>query len=160
MLVSVHNCWRFVSADSVVRFEDLVAHESMFGWILSGSCLKGHEESVSHRFLCISTVNHVNESDLHNFWNLESVGINAEKIVLPETQCRIPLSKQLSMLMAGMRLLYRGKMKMKLSLLDHENCAKKRLSVLNYKFEKNPVLKEEYNKLFKCYEDNNIIVII
>ena len=62
-----------------MSFEDLVDHESMFGWILSGSCLKGHEESVSHQFLCIITVNHVNESDLHNFWNLESVSIYAEK---------------------------------------------------------------------------------
>ena len=43
-------------------------------------------------------------------------------------------------------------------MLDNENCARKRLSVLNYKFEKNPVLKEEYDKVFKCYEDNNIIV--
>ena len=48
MLVGVDNYWKFVSADSVMRFEDLVAHKSMFGWILSGSCLKGHEESVSH----------------------------------------------------------------------------------------------------------------
>ena len=47
---------------------------------------------------------------------------------------------------------------MKLSLLDHENCAKKRLSVLNYKFKKNPVLKEEFDQVFKCYEGNNIIV--
>ncbi|KAK3868799.1 hypothetical protein Pcinc_025837 [Petrolisthes cinctipes] len=38
-----------------------------------------HEESVSHQLLCISTTNHVTESELHNFWNLESIGIYAQK---------------------------------------------------------------------------------
>ncbi|KAK4322472.1 hypothetical protein Pmani_006812 [Petrolisthes manimaculis] len=79
ILVGVDNYWRFVSADNVVRFDDLVAHESKCGWILSGSCLKTHEESVSHQLLCISTTSHVTESELHNFWNLESIGIYAQK---------------------------------------------------------------------------------
>ncbi|KAK3896281.1 hypothetical protein Pcinc_000025 [Petrolisthes cinctipes] len=79
ILVGVDNYWRFVSADNVVRFDDLVVHESKFGWILSGSCLKAHEESVSHQLLCISTTSHVTESELHNFWNLESIGIYAQK---------------------------------------------------------------------------------
>ena len=32
------------------------------------------------------------------------------------------------------------------------------MSALNYKFEKNPDLKEAYDKVLKCYEENSIIV--
>lgn len=61
ILVDVDNYWRFISADSIVRFDDLVARESKFGW-----CLTSHKESVSHQLLCISTANYVGESELHN----------------------------------------------------------------------------------------------
>ena len=46
----------------------------------------------------------------------------------------------------------------KMSLFDNETCARKRFSVLNHKFEKNLVLKEEYGKVLKCYEDNDNII--
>lgn len=38
ILIGVDNYWRFISVESFVRYDDLVAHESVFGWILSGSC--------------------------------------------------------------------------------------------------------------------------
>lgn len=53
-----------------------MAHESVFGWILSGSCLRAHENlPISYQLLCINATNNINESDLHEFWNLESVGV-------------------------------------------------------------------------------------
>lgn len=45
----------------------------------------------------------------------------------------------------------------KLNLVSNESNARKRLSVLNYKFEKNPNLKEEYHKVLEMYEQDNII---
>ncbi|XP_066967891.1 uncharacterized protein [Macrobrachium rosenbergii] len=70
ILIGVDYYWRFIKA--------------VFGYILSGSCLRAHEESISHQLLCINIANNViannvNESDLHKFWSLESVGINVEK---------------------------------------------------------------------------------
>lgn len=159
ILVGVDNYWRFVSADSVVKFGDLVAHESLFGWILSGSCFKTHEESVSHQMLCISTAQHVNDSDLHNFWNLESVGIYTEKDRPPKDPVLDTFEETVQYVNDRYEVALPWKNEdAKFSLLDNENCARKRLSVLNYKFEKNPDLKEEYNKVLKSYEENNIIV--
>ncbi|XP_066958135.1 uncharacterized protein [Macrobrachium rosenbergii] len=78
ILTGVDYYWRFIKADTIVRFEDLVAHESVFGYILSGSCRRAHEESMSHQLLCFDIANNGNESNLHKFC-LESVGINVEK---------------------------------------------------------------------------------
>ncbi|KAK4324412.1 hypothetical protein Pmani_004972 [Petrolisthes manimaculis] len=159
ILVGVDNYWRFVSADNVVRFDDLVAHESKFGWILSGSCLKAHEESVSHQLLCISTTSHVTESELHNFWNLESIGIYAQKDGPPKDPVLDTFEETVKYVNGRYEVALPWKSKdARLSLLDNEKCARKRLSVLNYKFEKNPDLKEEYDKVLKGYEDDNIIV--
>ena len=100
--------------------------------------------SVSHQFLCISTANRVNECDLHNFRNLESVGIYAEKDNPPRDPMLDTFEQTVKYADGRYEVALTWKNEDdKLSLLDNENCARKRLSVLNYKFEKNPVLKEE-----------------
>lgn len=159
MLVGEDNYWRFVSADSVVRLEDLVAHESKFGWILFGTCLRAHEEIVSHQLLCIHTDNHVSESDLHNFWNLESVGIYTEKD-RPTKDPVLNTFDETVQYVNGkyeVALLWK-KEDAKLSLLNNEISARKRLSVLNYKFKNNTDLKEAYDQVFRNWEESGIIV--
>lgn len=159
ILVGVDNYWRFVSADSAVRLDDLVAQKSVFGWILSGSCLKSHEETVSHQMLCISTANHVNESDLHNFWKLESVGIYTEKDVPTKNPVLENFEDSVQFVDGRYEVALPWKNEdVKLKLLDNENVARKRLSVLNYKFVKNPDLKEAYDEVLKGYEENGIVV--
>ncbi|XP_076038999.1 uncharacterized protein LOC143024115 [Oratosquilla oratoria] len=125
ILVGVDNYWHFVSTENLIRCEELVAFESVFGWILSDSCMKTQEENVSHQMLCMSTTKPVNESELHEFWSLESIGICAGRV-----------SQRPS-----------------LSLLDNEIGARKRLTKLNSKFERNPSLRVEYDKVLKSYED-------
>lgn len=159
ILIGVDNYWRFVSADSVVKSEDLVAHKSKFGWILSGSCLKAHEVSVSHQMLCINTAKHFNESDLHKFWNLESIGIYPEKDRPPKDPVLDSFEETVQYVNGRYEVALPWKNEdARLSLLDNEKCARKRLSVLNLKFEKNPDLKDEYDKVLKNYEESNIIV--
>lgn len=159
ILVGVDNYWRFVSIDNVVKFEDLVAHESVFGWILSGSCLKTNEDVVSHQLLCINSANHVNDSELHNFWNLESVGIFSEK----DDPTKNPVFNTFEETVQHVDGRYEVALpwkndEAKLSLLNNESSARKRLSVLNYKLEKNPTLKDAYDEVFKSYEERGIIV--
>ncbi|XP_076037198.1 uncharacterized protein LOC143022737 [Oratosquilla oratoria] len=84
ILVGVDNYWRFVSTENLIRCEELVAFESVFGWILSGSCMKTQEENVAHQMLCMSTTKPVNESELHEFWSLESIGICAGRDKSPK----------------------------------------------------------------------------
>ena len=52
----------------------MVAQESVFGWVLSGSLLDEGESPpvVSHQLLCF---NEVPEAALHKLWDLESIGI-------------------------------------------------------------------------------------
>ena len=46
--------------------------QSQFGWVLSGSCTSSTKSKSHSSLLCISKVS---ESDLKNFWDLETVGI-------------------------------------------------------------------------------------
>ena len=73
ILVRVDAYWKSMVPNNVVQADGLVAHESVFGWVLSGSCIvPARRENVSSQLLCIYNIP---ESALHNFWNLESVGV-------------------------------------------------------------------------------------
>lgn len=157
ILIGVDNYWRFISTNNVLRFDDLVAHESVFGWVLSGSCLKAHEENVSHQMLCINV--NACESDLHNFWSLENIGIYAEKDNPPKEKVLETFEDTIEYVNGRYEVALPWKNEVaKFSLLNNENNARKRLSVLSYKFEKNPDLKEEYDKVLMSYEKDNIFV--
>ena len=129
----------------------------MFGWVLSGSCLRSHEENVSHQMSCINA--NVCESDLHHFWNLENIGIYPEKDNPPKEKVLEPFKDTVEYVNGRYEVTLPWKNEVeKFSLLNNENIARKRLSVLNYKFEKNPDLKAEYDKVLMDYEKGNIIV--
>ena len=67
--------WKFMKSGIVRNTGGLVAQESVFGWVLSGSLVDdGWSPSVvSHQLLCF---NEVPEAALHKFWDLESIGIS------------------------------------------------------------------------------------
>ncbi|XP_066975339.1 uncharacterized protein [Macrobrachium rosenbergii] len=159
ILIVVDYCWRFIKVDTIVRFEDLVAHESVFGYILSGSCMRAHEESISHQLLCINIANNVNDSDLLKFWSSKSVGINVEKDNPPKDPV-LDIFESTNEYVNGrydVALPWKDE-GAKLSLLNNENNVRMRLAVLNHKFEKNPDLKKEYDKVLMSYEQDSIIV--
>ncbi|XP_068208316.1 uncharacterized protein [Palaemon carinicauda] len=79
ILVGLDAYWKFMLPNKYVQYENLVAQESLFGWILSGSCNESFDKgNVNSQLLCI---NNVSESALNNFWNLESVGICTKEAV-------------------------------------------------------------------------------
>ncbi|XP_076044820.1 uncharacterized protein LOC143027420 [Oratosquilla oratoria] len=157
ILIGVDNYWRFVSPENLIRCEDLVAFESLFGWILSGSCMKTQEENVFHQMLCISTAKPVNESELHEFWSLESIGICAGRDKPPKNPVLDKFEDSVKFVDGRYEVALPWKSDVsKLSLLKNETGARKRLATLNSKFERNPSLRIEYDKVLKSYEDMTV----
>ncbi|XP_068247928.1 uncharacterized protein [Palaemon carinicauda] len=79
ILVGLDAYWKFMLPNKYVQYENLVAQESLFGWILSGSCNESFDKgNVNSQLFCI---NNVSESALNNFWDLESVGICTKEAV-------------------------------------------------------------------------------
>ncbi|XP_076037766.1 uncharacterized protein LOC143023138 [Oratosquilla oratoria] len=132
ILIGVDNYWRFVSPENFIRCEDLVAFESLFGWILSGSCMKTQEENVFHQMLCISTAKPVNESELHEFWSLESIGICAGRDKPPKDPVLDKFEDSVKFVDGRYEVALPWKSDVsKLSLLKNETGARKRLATLN-----------------------------
>ena len=75
VLIGLDSYWKFMKSGIVRNTGGLVAQESVFGWVLSGSLVDdgGSPSVVSHQLLCF---NEVPEAALHKFWDLESIGIS------------------------------------------------------------------------------------
>ena len=88
----------------------------------SGSCLRSHEENVSHQMLCINA--NVCESDLHNFWNLENIGIYPEKDNPPKEKVLETFEDTVEYVNGRYEVALPWKNEVeKLSLLNNENIA-------------------------------------
>ena len=75
VLIGLDSYWKFMKSGIIRNTGGLVAQESVFGWVLSGSLVDdgGSPSVVSHQLLCF---NEVPEAALHKFWDLESIGIS------------------------------------------------------------------------------------
>ena len=75
VLIGLDSYWKCMKSGIVRNTGGLVAQESVFGWVLSGSLVGdgGSPSVVSHQLLCF---NEVHEAVLHKFWDLESIGIS------------------------------------------------------------------------------------
>ena len=78
ILIGMDAYWRFVLPQVLCsEVADLIAQNSVFGWIVSGCLSLGSSVShrnVSHQQLCVNVCDDTGRS----FWDLESVGINSE----------------------------------------------------------------------------------
>ena len=159
ILIGLDAYWRFMVHSNAVQAGNLVAQKSVFGWILSGSCnvpLKG--ESASSQLLCI---NNVPESALHNFWDLESIGICPKDDVYKDITSNSVLqqfSDKIRFCNGRYEVALPWKSDVaKQRLQNNEKLARKRLQSLNVKFGTSPRLRERYDNVFKEYESDCII---
>ena len=80
ILIGMDSYWRFVLPQVLCsEVADLIAQNSMFGWIVSGCLSSGSSAShcnVSHQLLCVN----VCDDTVRSFWELESVGIVSEDL--------------------------------------------------------------------------------
>ena len=159
ILVGLDAYWKFMVLSYVVQADGLVAQESVFGWVLSGLCtVPARKENVSSQLMCI---NNVPESDLHNLWNLESMGIcNREDVPNDIMHCNT-LKKN-----SEKACFKEGKYEValpwksdaaRLSLKNNEQLARRGLEYLGRKFDKNPSLRKRYDEVFVNYEKEGII---
>ena len=151
ILVGLNAYWKFMWPNNVMKLENLVAQESVFGWVLSGSCtVPLSRESVSSQLLCI---NNVSESALHNFWDLESVGISPKEPVSDDhgdSNLLKKFSEELRYFNGRYEVALPWKSDIaKQGLKNNEKLAQKRLESLDGKFNKNPSLRERYDEVFR-----------
>ena len=67
ILIGVDRYWKFVSTNSL-KFNDLVAHKTVFGWILSGSCPRSSDTCCFNHFLQMPCIESQScDLNLHNF---------------------------------------------------------------------------------------------
>ena len=80
ILIGKDSYWRFVLPQVLCsEVADLIAQNSVFGWIVSGCLSSGSSAShcnVSHQLLCVN----VCDDTVRSFWELESVGIVSEDL--------------------------------------------------------------------------------
>ena len=158
ILVGLDAYWKFMIPNTCLQAEGLVAQETVFGWVLSGTCspvAKGN--NVFSQMLCI---NSFNEDSLHKFWDLESVGICHTEVhsELPNNPVLKSFSETVKYKDGRYEVALPWKsINDKHNLQNNEKLARKRLSCLMHKFKTNPTLQEEYDAVLKGYEQEGII---
>ncbi|XP_076030380.1 uncharacterized protein LOC143018676 [Oratosquilla oratoria] len=107
---------------------------------------------------CVCTAKPVDESELHEFWSLECIGTCAGRDKSTKDPVLDNFEKSVKFVDGGYEVVLPWKSDVsKLSLLDNETGARRRLATLYSKFERSPSLRVEYDKVLKSYEDSNII---
>ncbi len=156
ILVGLDHYWKFVQGGVLPGIDGLVAQETIFGWMVTGSW----ESSVSA--MCLSAqllcIHDIPESTVRNLWSLESVGISAK-----ENEDSLDNDPVLSHFSENVKMV-EGRYEValpwnrnKCDLLDNEHLANKRLMSLNRRLDLNPELKESYNSVFVDYESQGFI---
>ncbi|XP_063607690.1 uncharacterized protein LOC134782212 [Penaeus indicus] len=160
ILVGLDAYWGFMDPEiKPYHSNGLVAQKSVFGWVLSGSWMNSSDKPFeSTQMLCIGNVT---DSDLSEFWSLESVGINQKETVSnPFTSD--PVLQQFcgNVKFDGERyevgLPWKSD-ECKKNLRNNEGLARKRLEGLERKLDKDPQLKKQYSEVFTGYEEEGII---
>ncbi|XP_066956301.1 uncharacterized protein [Macrobrachium rosenbergii] len=159
MLIGLDLYWKLMLPNKIVCHEGLVAQETVFGWVLSGSSIRSKDNcDVGVQLL---TFSNFQEDSLSNFWDLESVGIQAQETrsdaIKPD-----PILVQFEKLVSYKEGRYEVALpwkseSVKLKLLDNKHHALRRLDNLSRKLDRDPGLQEQYYTVFEEYEKEGII---
>jgi hypothetical protein len=77
MLIGLDNYWKLMSNRFIrIQDENLVAQESVFGFILSGQIVGNDRKNISSQLLVL---NDLSEAEIRRFWDLEHIGIKTEE---------------------------------------------------------------------------------
>ena len=158
ILVGLDHYWQFVQGGVLPGIDGLVAQETIFGWMVTGSW----DSSVNVNAMCLSAqllcIHDIPESTIRNLWSLESVGISPK-----ENEDSLENDPVLSHFSENVKLVdgrYEVALpwnKNKCDLLDNEHVAHRRMMSLNRRLDSNPELKESYNSVFIEYESQGFI---
>ncbi|KAK3873849.1 hypothetical protein Pcinc_021180 [Petrolisthes cinctipes] len=155
ILVGVDSYLKFMLPNQICLQKGLVAQECVFGWVLSGSWTSCSPMGVSTQLLC---VNGVSEASLSKFWDLESVGVTCKEALTDDSnRVQQTFTEHVKFVDGRYEVTLPWKSDTARSQLqDNVKLAKKRLSNLCHRFQKDPRLKEEYDAVFRAYEKEGI----
>ena len=158
ILVGLDQYWKYVTGGVLIGVEGLVAQETTFGWMISGSW-ESTSISVKRSVTQLLCVHDISEHTIRNFWDLESIGISPKEVVDPPTVVD-PVLSQFNESVKWVDGRYEVSLpwnSKRGDLLNNEVLARKRLSSLSRRFEANPVLRQEYDTVLEEYESSGYI---
>lgn len=156
ILIGLDHYWTLMNGRAVRLSDSLIAQESRFGWILSGSVPnQGHKRDSA---LLVNSSLHVSSSltdtEVRRFWDLDSIGISDK---VPEQDATLAKFEQSVQFQDGR---YTVKLPWKdecPQLLNNEVAALKRLDGLDRKLDRTPMLKERYHNALVEMEQSGFI---
>ena len=155
ILIGMDTYWSLMKSGTK-RVGDLVAQQTVFGWVLSGTSNQSTSSGDVFSSALLS-FNDVTQSDLHRFWDLETVGIS-DNVSRAHDPVLLEFERSLSFTKEGRyEVALPWKKDKQLDLLNNERFAKRRLEGLCKKLEKDEVLKQGYEDYFKEIESSGMI---
>ena len=156
ILVGLDFYWHLMGTGCLRSDGGPVAQHTVFGWVLSGPSGGPSDQggSVSHQLL---VMNDVHESRLHQFWDLDAVGIAPDEDDLQNS----PVLKDFESSVRFQDDRYEVKLPWKeqghSGLQNNREAAEVRMRSLDRKFEKDPQLHSEYDAVLQEMESLGII---
>jgi hypothetical protein len=178
ILVGLDSYWRFMRGGRH-KSGNLVAQETMFGWVLSGSWNSPSKKPIANQsadsssssglhhtsqLMCIGRgLREIPESDLRNFWELESIGIDSKETHISQLGPDLVLKHFLDEIVyidGRYEVALPWDPSKKNDLVNNYGLAKKRLGFLTRRFEQNPDLKIWYDEVIREFESLDFITEI
>ena len=155
--------WHFLETSNIVQHEGLAALPSPFGYVLSGSWNSSHGYNKGVQLLCTQVPS---DTDLSNFWNLDSIGI------MPKESVQGTIDQHPALLNFNQTLQYSEALQRYQVALPYKpdcsredlvnNCgiATKRLSSLHKKLDSDPKLHDEYYGVLLDYYHQGMVEFV
>ncbi|GFR71744.1 Gypsy retrotransposon integrase-like protein 1 [Elysia marginata] len=167
ILIGLDWYWPLIKNQVLSSHKGLVAHETLFGWMLSGVVWNkvcenerknyDHECTTKSQALFCQTV--ISDNVVRKLWELDSIGIECDGTKEESSDnfvadfCKgIEFDEE----RYTVRLPWKSPQS-KALLLDNKEQASKRLDNLSKKFDKNPELKEKYDTVLQDFEREGFI---
>ena len=150
--------WRFVTGKTKRLTDSLVAEQTLFGWIVSGSLMNASSKSAlpSHQLILRSTP--TLDDQVQSLWDLESIGILSSEKSIQEEQV-VSKFEETVFFENGqyvVSLPWKSDIHRPV-LVDNFHQANQRLFSLERKFKKSPELGKRYYDVLDDYEKQGFV---
>ena len=156
ILVGLDYYWQLVKQGlKRVPSSNLVALETVFGWVLSGSLEDRSHSLVSQQLLVL---NDLSELTVRKFWDLDSIGIGPKDLIAPSDKVLEQFNDSIQFKDGRYEVALPWKQGSSLPrLLDNDKQARIRLKNLMRKLNNDPPLKARYDSALREMETNGVI---
>ena len=156
VLVGLDYYWQLMGEGNR-RFpnSNLVAQQTVFGWVVSGSLDGDCHSVVSQQLLCL---NDLSENTVRRFWDLESIGIGSQELVAPTDKVLEDFDKSIQFKDGRYEVGLPWKQGSQVpKLKDNRSQAQVRLQSLSRKLSRDPSLKSRYDSVLQEMECSKVI---